>query len=55
MRTGLPGEGTNGKPNEENMPVVLRIRGYRFWFYAVDLDEPPHIHVGKEDKYYSRA
>ena len=32
------------------MPVVLRILGYRFWFYQADLDEPPHIHVGKEGK-----
>lgn len=32
------------------MPVVLRIKGYRFWFYEADLDEPPHIHVGKEGK-----
>jgi hypothetical protein len=32
------------------MPVVLRIKGYRFWFYAADLDEPPHVHVGKEVK-----
>jgi hypothetical protein len=32
------------------MPVVLRIRGYRFGFYEADLDEPPHIHVRKEDK-----
>ncbi len=23
------------------MPVVLRTRGFRFWFYAADLDEPP--------------
>ena len=30
------------------MPVVLRIRGYRFWFYEADLDEPPHVHVGKQ-------
>ena len=29
------------------MPVILRIRGYRFWFYEADLDEPPHVHVGK--------
>ena len=37
------------------MPVVLRIKGYRFWFYAADLDEPPHVHVGtdgKEAKYW---
>lgn len=32
------------------MPVVLRIKGYRFWFYKADLDEPPHVHVGKEGK-----
>jgi hypothetical protein len=29
------------------MPVVLRIKGYKFWFYEADLDEPPHVHVGK--------
>ncbi len=32
------------------MPVILRVRGYRFWFYEADLDEPPHVHVGKEGK-----
>lgn len=32
------------------MPVVLRVRGYRFWFYEADLDEPPHVHVGKGSK-----
>lgn len=32
------------------MPVILRIKGYRFWFYEADLEEPPHIHVGKEGK-----
>jgi hypothetical protein len=32
------------------MPVVLRVGGYRFWFYEADLDEPPHVHVGKEGK-----
>lgn len=30
------------------MPVVLRIRGYRFWFYEADLIEPPHVHVGRQ-------
>jgi len=37
------------------VPVVLRVRGYRFWFYEADLDEPPHVHVGKagsEAKYW---
>ena len=32
------------------MPVVLRIKGYRFWFYQADLEEPPHVHVGKDGK-----
>ena len=27
------------------MPVVLRIKGFRFEFYSSDRDEPPHIHV----------
>lgn len=30
------------------MPVILKIRGYRFWFYQADLNEPPHVHVGKQ-------
>ena len=37
------------------MPVALRVKGYRFWFYQADLDEPPHVHVGKsgrEAKYW---
>ena len=32
------------------MPVILRINGYRVWFYSSDLIEPPHVHVGKENK-----
>lgn len=27
------------------MPTVLRDGPYRFFFYAGDRDEPPHIHV----------
>jgi hypothetical protein len=37
------------------VPVILRIRGYRFWFYQADLIEPPHVHIGKagnEAKYW---
>ncbi len=29
------------------MPTVLRVRGYRFFFYVND-HHPPHIHVEKE-------
>ena len=32
------------------MPVVLRVKGYKFWFYEADLDEPPHVHVGKKNR-----
>ena len=31
------------------MPTVLRSGPYRFFFYAGDQDEPPHIHVERED------
>lgn len=31
------------------MPTVLRVGPYRFFFYASDLDEPPHIHVERDD------
>jgi hypothetical protein len=27
------------------MPTVLRIEGYRFFFYSLEGSEPPHIHV----------
>ena len=30
------------------MPTVLRIGAYRFFFYASDRDEPPHVHVERE-------
>ena len=30
------------------MPVVLRIGPYRFFFYAGDRREPPHIHVKRD-------
>lgn len=29
------------------MPTVLRIDGYRFFFYSNEGGEPPHIHVEK--------
>ena len=33
------------------MPVLLRIRGYRFFFYSLEDREPPHIHVGHAGRY----
>jgi hypothetical protein len=32
------------------MPTVLRAGPYRFFFYAGDREEPPHIHIEREDK-----
>jgi uncharacterized protein DUF4160 len=33
------------------MPIVLRLKGYRFGFYASDANEPPHVHVKKDRKH----
>jgi hypothetical protein len=32
------------------MPVILRVMGYKFWFFEADLDEPPHVHAGRESR-----
>jgi hypothetical protein len=33
------------------MPVVLRVNGYKFFFYEADVaNEPPHVHVTREGK-----
>ena len=32
------------------MPTVLKQGPYRFFFYASDRGEPPHIHVERENK-----
>ena len=31
------------------MPVVLRIKGYRFHFFSNEGSEPKHIHINKAD------
>jgi Domain of unknown function (DUF4160) len=31
------------------MPTVYRSGPYRFFFYAGDRDEPPHVHVERDD------
>lgn len=31
------------------MPTVLRVGPYRFFFFAGDRDEPPHVHVERDD------
>lgn len=32
------------------MPTVLRSGPYRFFFYSLENNEPPHIHVERDDK-----
>ena len=31
------------------MPTVLREGPYRFYFVSADRDEPPHVHVRRDD------
>ncbi|HEY4774885.1 MAG TPA: DUF4160 domain-containing protein [Xanthobacteraceae bacterium] len=31
------------------MPTVLRVSGFRFFFYSLEGSEPPHIHVERGD------
>lgn len=31
------------------MPTVLRIGPYRFYFWSHELNEPPHIHVDRDE------
>lgn len=33
------------------MPTVLRIRGYRFFFFRNEGNEPIHIHIERGDGY----
>ena len=33
------------------MPTVLRVKGYRFFFFRAEGQEPPHIHVEKAGSY----
>ncbi len=32
------------------MPTILRLQGFRFFFYSLEQGEPPHIHVEHGDK-----
>jgi hypothetical protein len=31
------------------MPTVLRIAGFRFFFYSLENGEPPHVHIEQGD------
>ncbi len=32
------------------MPTVLRVKGYRFFFFSLEGREPPHIHIEAAEK-----
>ena len=32
------------------MPTILREKGYRIGFYSSEPDEPPHVHVDRDDQ-----
>lgn len=32
------------------MPALLRIGPYRFFIYSMDCQEPPHVHVERDNK-----
>lgn len=33
------------------MPTILRKKGYRFFFFSREGNEPKHIHIEKAEKY----
>ncbi|MFA5031449.1 MAG: DUF4160 domain-containing protein [bacterium] len=33
------------------MPTILKVKGYRFFFFSNENNEPPHIHVESADNY----
>ena len=32
------------------MPTLLRLNGFRFYFYSHEPNEPPHVHIEFGDK-----
>lgn len=33
------------------MPTLLKVRGYRFFFFSLEGEEPPHVHVESAEKF----
>jgi hypothetical protein len=33
------------------MPVALRVKGYRFFFFSLEGHEPPHVHVEQAERF----
>jgi hypothetical protein len=32
------------------MPTILRLHGLRFFFYRLENDEPPHVHIESAER-----
>ena len=32
------------------MPTIMHIGAFRFFFYSLDVGEPPHVHIESGDK-----
>jgi Domain of unknown function (DUF4160) len=46
---GRSDEAVSGPDDGSLMPTVLRAGPYRFYFYSHEPNEPPHIHVDRDD------
>ncbi|MFN2455227.1 MAG: DUF4160 domain-containing protein [Pyrinomonadaceae bacterium] len=33
------------------MPTILRVKGYRLFFFSLEGSEPPHIHVEQAERF----
>lgn len=33
------------------MPTIFRAKGYRFFFFSLEGNEPPHVHVEQAEKF----
>ncbi len=33
------------------MPTIIRIKGYRFFFFSREGNEPPYIHIEQAERY----
>ncbi len=42
--------GANASLQEPRLPTILQTGPYRFFFYSSDGDEPPHVHVERDNK-----
>ena len=45
----LAPDSRNRRSQMKVMPTVFRQGPYRFFFYSGDRDEPPHVHVERDD------